>query len=54
MKIKHKNKFRVTCVGAIPNYPIFEFRAPNADAAKFYTEMCGFEVVSVVDVTNED
>lgn len=29
------------------NVPSFTFYAPNADVARFYTEMCGYAVKSV-------
>ena len=44
MKNKYHLLFRVKVSGGTPD---FVFYAPNIEAAKFYTEMCGFEVVSV-------
>ena len=37
-------KFRVMVDGRVPD---FVFYAPNADAARFFAEMCGFYVLSV-------
>lgn len=43
MRKKYTKRFRVIVGGDVPD---FVFYTPNALAAGFYTEMCGFDVVS--------
>lgn len=40
---KYKTKFQVSVVGGF----IFLFYAPSAKMARFHTEMCGYNVLSV-------
>ena len=43
MRPKYKNKYRVKVEGV----PDFVFFAPSKQAAKVFTEMCGYVVASV-------